>query len=163
MPGERLLNDNGAWSEVTAVTFAAEPLTAYNITVNEFHTYFVAANTNAAPVWVHNNCPDGPGAPSATALDDIIARGQRLPSTGGRSVQIQKAGGFSQANVDLDALGLSNVREIKMPNGRTGRVGEFPDGTRVVVRPTSSDRNVIHTSQPTLEVQSRDGYIKIRY
>ncbi|WP_368660805.1 hypothetical protein [Paracoccus sp. (in: a-proteobacteria)] len=43
-------------------------MTAYNLTVNEFHTYFVTANTNAAPVWVHNNCPDGPGGGNAGAI-----------------------------------------------------------------------------------------------
>ena len=36
-----------------------EPLLAYNLTVEGFHTYFVAADENAAPIWVHNDCfPD---------------------------------------------------------------------------------------------------------
>lgn len=38
------------------MTSKAEPLTAFNLTVAEFHTYFVAANKNAAPVWVHYDC-----------------------------------------------------------------------------------------------------------
>ena len=38
-------------SEVTP-----EPLRAYNLTVEGWHTYFVAANEDAAPVWVHNWC-----------------------------------------------------------------------------------------------------------
>lgn len=70
---------------------------------------------------------------------------------------------YDQANVDFDALGLNNVRGIRMPNGGTGRVGEFPDGTRVVVRSTSSDRVAGHTSQLTLEIQRPDGLTKIRY
>lgn len=39
-------------------------------------------------------------------VDDIIASGQSLPSTGGRTTQIQKTGGFTQANADFDSLGL---------------------------------------------------------
>lgn len=54
--GDRLLNDDGTWAEVVSVEIEAEPLTAFNLTVAEFHTYFVAANENAAPVWVHNDC-----------------------------------------------------------------------------------------------------------
>lgn len=86
-----------------------------------------------------------------------------MPSAGGRSVKIEKSGGFSQANVDFDALGLSNVSKVRMPNGGAGRMGELPDGARVVVKTTSSDRNINHTSQPTLELQYRDGYINVRY
>ncbi|MDO5658168.1 MAG: polymorphic toxin-type HINT domain-containing protein [Paracoccus sp. (in: a-proteobacteria)] len=100
-PGDRLLNDDGTWSEVTSVTLAAEPLTAYNLTVNEFHTYFVAANTNAAPVWVHNSCLDGPEPPNnivtqiapkierqigrrgwdRTSIDETIAQPHRTVTT----------------------------------------------------------------------------------
>ena len=104
----------------------------------------------------------GTGATNRT-LDDIIIGGQRLPSTGGRTTQIQKTGGFDQANADFNALALNNVRNIRMPNGGVGRVGELPDGTKVVVRSTSSDRVAGHTSQPTLEIQRPDGPIKIRY
>jgi hypothetical protein len=56
--GDRLLNDDGTWAEVIGVEIEAEPLTAFNLTVAEFHTYFVAANENASPVWVHNDCWD---------------------------------------------------------------------------------------------------------
>jgi hypothetical protein len=56
--GDRLLNDDGTWAEVVGVEIEAEPLTAFNLTVAEFHTYFVAANENASPVWVHNDCFD---------------------------------------------------------------------------------------------------------
>lgn len=37
-----------------AVTPVKAPLTAYNLTVADFETFFVAANDNAEPVWVHN-------------------------------------------------------------------------------------------------------------
>jgi hypothetical protein len=54
--GDRLLNDDGTWTEIVDVEVEAKPLTAFNLTVAEFHTYFVAANENAAPVWMHNDC-----------------------------------------------------------------------------------------------------------
>ena len=31
-------------------------LTAYNLKVSDFHTYFVTGDAQAEPVWVHNNC-----------------------------------------------------------------------------------------------------------
>jgi len=55
--GDRLLNDDSSWAEVVSSRTLAQPLRAYNLTVKDFHTYFVAANKNAAPVWVHNDCP----------------------------------------------------------------------------------------------------------
>jgi len=51
-----LLNDDSSWVEVVSSRTLAQPLRAYNLTVKDFHTYFVAANKNAAPVWVHNEC-----------------------------------------------------------------------------------------------------------
>jgi len=55
--GDRLLNADGTWTEVLGAKAVNEPLLAYNLTVDGFHTYFVAANEDAAPVWVHNaNC-----------------------------------------------------------------------------------------------------------
>ncbi|MGJ8628519.1 MAG: polymorphic toxin-type HINT domain-containing protein [Sulfitobacter sp.] len=59
-PGFRLLNDDDSWAEVVSVKPVSESLTAYNLTVDGFHTYYVAANDDAAPVWVHNACrPNG--------------------------------------------------------------------------------------------------------
>ena len=56
--GDRLLNDDASWAEVVSVKVEAKPLKAYNLTVADFHTYFVAADKNAVPVWVHNDCFD---------------------------------------------------------------------------------------------------------
>ncbi|HHL43967.1 MAG TPA: hypothetical protein ENJ42_10135 [Hellea balneolensis] len=56
LTGDRLLNDDGSWAEVVSSEVLAEPLRAYNLTVEGWHTYFVAANVDAAPVWVHNWC-----------------------------------------------------------------------------------------------------------
>jgi hypothetical protein len=57
--GYRLLNADQSWAEVVLVEVVDAPLRAYNLTVADYHTYFVAANENASPVWVHNDCGFG--------------------------------------------------------------------------------------------------------
>ena len=68
--GDRLLNSDESWSEVVAVAAVEKPLKAYNLTVANDHTYFIAgaaptvANDNALTkhlakaVWVHNDCTE---------------------------------------------------------------------------------------------------------
>ncbi|MBM7045758.1 hypothetical protein JTP94_11475 [Rhizobium lusitanum] len=58
-PGDRMLDDDGSWSTVVSMRIEAKSLDAYNLTVADYHTYFVKqpANDNAKPVWMHNtNC-----------------------------------------------------------------------------------------------------------
>mgnify|MGYP000548384290 FL=1 len=55
-PGFELLSDDQSWQSVVAVNIQDKPLTAFNLTVADFSTYFVAANEDADAVWVHNNC-----------------------------------------------------------------------------------------------------------
>ena len=55
--GDILETANGEKQTVQSVVTKAEPLKAYNLTVQDFHTYFVkgkGAETDA--VWVHNDC-----------------------------------------------------------------------------------------------------------
>lgn len=56
--GNMLVTDSGSPAEVINLEIKDEPLKAYNITVNEYHTYFVkgAVNDNTPAVWVHNDC-----------------------------------------------------------------------------------------------------------
>jgi len=62
--GDRLLNSDESWSEVVSVKAVEKPIKAYNLTVANDHTYFIAgaANDNAhtkhlaKAVWVHNDC-----------------------------------------------------------------------------------------------------------
>lgn len=56
-------NDNtpARWAEVVDVWIEQKPLKAYNLTVADWHTFFVrgpveTANDNASAVWVHNAC-----------------------------------------------------------------------------------------------------------
>lgn len=55
-PGFRLLDSNGEWSVVLSVEHRIGELKAYNLTVRDFHTYFVAENDNTPSIWVHNSC-----------------------------------------------------------------------------------------------------------
>ncbi len=51
-----MLNDDSTWAEVVSVKIELKPLQAFNLTVADYHTYFVAANDEADAVWVHNSC-----------------------------------------------------------------------------------------------------------
>ncbi len=48
--GYRLLNDDNTWAEVVSVKVEAKTLKAFNLTVADYHTYFVAANDEASSV-----------------------------------------------------------------------------------------------------------------
>ena len=56
--GSRLFAENGAEPTVQSVTVKQEPLQAYNLTVADWHTYFVKGDkAETEGVWVHNDCP----------------------------------------------------------------------------------------------------------
>ena len=56
--GSRLFAGNGAEPTVQSVTVKPEPLQAYNLTVADWHTYFVKGDkAETEGVWVHNECP----------------------------------------------------------------------------------------------------------
>lgn len=57
-PGYRLLNPDGTWAEVVSVAERPVTLDAWNLTVENAHSYFVAEKEGAEPVWVHNSCFD---------------------------------------------------------------------------------------------------------
>ena len=58
--GSRLFAENGAEPTVQSVTVKQEPLQAYNLTVADWHTYFVKGDkAETEGVWVHNECPYG--------------------------------------------------------------------------------------------------------
>ena len=56
--GSRLFAENSAEPTVQSVTVKPEPLQAYNLTVADWHTYFVKGDkAETEGVWVHNACP----------------------------------------------------------------------------------------------------------
>ncbi len=58
--GYKLLNDDQSWSEVVSISVETKSFTAYNLTVDDYHTYFVKGESSreVRPVWVHNDCWD---------------------------------------------------------------------------------------------------------
>ena len=55
--GYKLLSENNHWQTVKGITIKAEKLSAYNLTVETDHTYFIkGANSDVDGVWVHNDC-----------------------------------------------------------------------------------------------------------
>jgi hypothetical protein len=57
-PGDRLLQADGGWAEVTSVEIRARPLLAWNMSVAGTDSYFVTSGLAGDAVWVHN-CPPG--------------------------------------------------------------------------------------------------------
>jgi RHS repeat-associated protein len=54
--GDSLKNDNGTWSTIQSVAIIADEFTAYNLTVEDFNTYFVSEQGKSSAFWVHNTC-----------------------------------------------------------------------------------------------------------
>ncbi|EOF8647437.1 HINT domain-containing protein, partial [Neisseria gonorrhoeae] len=60
--GSRLLSESGRTQTVRNTVVKPKPLKAYNLTVADWHTYFVKGNrAETEGVWVHNECPYGKG------------------------------------------------------------------------------------------------------
>ena len=56
--GDTLLSESGAKQTVQNITLKQQPLKAYNLTVADWHTYFVKGDkAETEGVWVHNACP----------------------------------------------------------------------------------------------------------
>jgi filamentous hemagglutinin len=54
--GDQLLGSNNQWQQIVSVTIKPEPLKAFNLTVDQTHTYFIKGVEAGEGVWVHNNC-----------------------------------------------------------------------------------------------------------
>jgi len=55
-PGDELLSAANQWQSVEAVVVEQQPLEAYNLTVDDYSTYFVGGASDVDAVWVHNTC-----------------------------------------------------------------------------------------------------------
>ncbi|KAB0282702.1 polymorphic toxin-type HINT domain-containing protein, partial [Klebsiella pneumoniae] len=59
--GDTRLSESGAKQTVQNITLKQQPLKAYNLTVADWHTYFVKGDkAETEGVWVHNECPTKP-------------------------------------------------------------------------------------------------------
>lgn len=93
-------------------------------------------------------------------LDKVLDGAERLPATHGPGRLYRKSGGYERALQDFHSLELSDVVDLRLPDGRLGKMGTLPDGKKVVVRDFSSGKD----SKPTLEFQTSDyEEYKVRY
>ncbi len=83
-PGFRLLGADQTWSTVVSVEIANNKLTAWNLTVEDYSTYFVSGDQDSMPVWVHNNCsrltPDMGNYKPSHAPDAAASIDPRIPA-----------------------------------------------------------------------------------
>ena len=127
----------GAWAGPLGCGAGAAVGTLLNLGVGALVGYNIYHNDDA---------PDGSECPVPGATPGNKTRG---PS----EIWDKEDGDFGTANNDFDNLGPDDVQEL--PNG--GRVGQLPDGRKVVVRPSSKD------GKPTLEIQDGRSRVKVRY
>ena len=76
--GDELLSTDDTWQTVVEVTVEAEPLQAFNLTVDEYSTYFVAGDQLSDAVWVHNECYRGYRPDGYVDTPEVTAFGQRI-------------------------------------------------------------------------------------
>ena len=55
--GDEVLSSQGTVAVIDGVALEAEPCQVYNVTVDEYHTYFVGLADGAFDVWLHNVDP----------------------------------------------------------------------------------------------------------
>jgi len=134
--GDRLLNDDSSRAEVVSSRTLAQPLRAYNLTVKDFHTYFVAANKDAAPVWVHNWCLSSKIKRSPL----LIREAQRS----GRNIKVQE---------DIDRL----TAQLRNGNLNPG-IGSKPIGSGISeARGANGGRVYFRVIGETVEILGKSG------
>ena len=90
--GYKLLSENNHWQTVKGITIKAEKLSAYNLTVETDHTYFIkGVNSDVDGVWVHNDC-------DPSLIRDIIKSQKIAPDL------LTKGVHFNIGKIELKAL-----------------------------------------------------------
>ncbi len=101
-PGDRLLNDDQSWAVVVDVEVREQRLEAYNLTIEQFETYFVGATLDVDAVWVHNNC--------AQRIADI--QGANRPNAQDSGLQAIYNQVFRVQDVNLGGTAGELLREV---------------------------------------------------
>jgi len=84
-PGDELLSANNEWQSVKSVVVEKQPLEAYNLSVDEYSSYFVTDGGDVDAVWVHNDCYNG--RPTGfTDTGRVTNFGQKIIEKDGREV-----------------------------------------------------------------------------
>ncbi|HGM1876637.1 TPA: polymorphic toxin-type HINT domain-containing protein, partial [Neisseria gonorrhoeae] len=120
--GDTLLSESGAKQTVQNITLKQQPLKAYNLTVADWHTYFVkGSQAETEGVWVHNECPYGKGnqrykdAPYHGKNDNSVK--SRAPTNGqavlDNSVQVKSTSsqrvGVDKTNNEIVVLNQTRI------------------------------------------------------
>jgi RHS repeat-associated protein len=125
-PGDRLSSHDGRTVEVESVAETGETVTVYNVSLADYHTYFVGCDEWGFSVWAHNAClvlkqvqPGDTDAGMAYAIQAWVYRaGRSLPNAG------------SQPNLTYWQSGGHNIGYIatkNLPGNRiyvSGRTGD---------------------------------------
>ena len=107
--GSRLHSESGTEQTVQSVTVKQESLQAYNLTVADWHTYFVKGDkAETEGVWVHNDCPYR----GSNNLEKAKLRAERLSKNDRAGKDFTKAG--KEAVIDLNRI--QNNGQVKCAN-----------------------------------------------
>ena len=135
---------------MSSVRIAEEPLQAYNLTVADYHTYFIKGEKGSSGVWVHNDCL-WPQLPANTTAKKIID-GQEVYSFSdrGRPVTVAKNTSGNAYYREVNIVGgkvvvvdANKPDVIRLPNGATKHpdTGQFiSDPTRRSSQTTNNDK-----------------------
>ncbi|MFJ8603662.1 polymorphic toxin-type HINT domain-containing protein [Streptomyces shenzhenensis] len=142
-PGMTLLTDDGSTVIVTGNRDYATRARTYNLTVDDFHTYYVL--TGKTPVLVHNSGPCGPAKGAvgeARAVQELQDRGYTIMGT---HVMLEaKDGTISYVDViaTRNGPGLGAPEYFEVKNGPSARLspqqktvyGQLGDSGNVILR-----------------------------
>ncbi|ENS9153996.1 polymorphic toxin MafB class 1 [Neisseria gonorrhoeae] len=133
--GSRLLSESGKTQTVRNIVVKPKPLKAYNLTVADWHTYFVKGNqAETEGVWVHNDCPYG----GSNNLEKAKLRAERLSKNDRAGKDFTKAG--KEAVIDLNRI--QNNGQVKCANCG---IETIPAKQSIKnISPTSNERQVDH-------------------
>ncbi|MGX2951494.1 toxin C-terminal domain-containing protein, partial [Ursidibacter sp. B-7004-1] len=149
--GYKLLTDSGSWQRVSNVAIKSEKLTAYNLTVDKFHTYFVKAKEAESGVWVHNDCWD-------QLPFDAVATGKSTPD--GRKLYTFKDGKGNRVTAYQGSDGRYYNPKVHSPESptkiNTKAVDSFPN--RNGLRATKG--HVYYTTPEATEAARKLGFEK---
>ncbi len=103
-PGMRLTTADGRQTTVASLNPLGRTQTTYNLSVDEYHTYFAGAT----PVLVHNTCVCGVGAKPSSASSDLVRykpREELTAQAGSRSAAIDRAWAQEKRLVEATGAG----------------------------------------------------------
>jgi RHS repeat-associated protein len=123
--GDELSGEDGGWLRVEGVRDAGEVERVYNLTVADYHTYFVGSRAWGFAVWVHN---------ASSAYLDALAKelAQTLEKTEVENVERILARSAAEGDVHANnALGIlfeAKARTVMAEAGETVIVSQRPRG-----------------------------------